>query len=216
MTGPNPPGPEPPPGLHPTPAPPGSSRLPDPGHSGPGQRSSAEQVERPHPLTPLVRSWVLVLALAFAFGREALNETLGGGDPFTSPFPPDDFAPRFFGTELSVQWLGLIVPAILLLIVGFGYLSWRATASSSMTRYFGSNPESSFAKSQRIAFDKVQSIDLLQPFAARLLGELGTPPRSGRGFERATALSAAATCSRPARLSALPRARRASRGASHR
>lgn len=170
MTAPSPPGPEPLPGLNPTPAPTDSSRLPDPGESGPGQRSSAEQVERPHPLTPLVRSWVLVLALAFAFGREALNETLGGGDPFTSPFPPDDFTPRFFGTELSVQWLGLIVPAILLLIVGFGYLSWRATRFVIDDQVLRLESGIIFRKSQRIAFDKVQSIDLLQPFAARLLG----------------------------------------------
>lgn len=137
---------------------------PDGADVTPGSR-----VERPHPLTPLVRSWILILAFALTFGREFLNEVIQGnpfdGDPFDGPF---EFT--LYGTPVGPAWMGLAVIGLLASIIGFGYLSWRATRFVIDEAVLRLESGVLFRQSKRIAFDKVQSIDVMQPLAARLLG----------------------------------------------
>ncbi len=114
---------------------------------GPGEKL----VEKPHPLTPLVRAWVLVVAVAWAFGRELLNN----GDGFRLP---------------PLTWVTLAGAVVLAVLVGFAYLDWRAT--SFIVDHGELRIETGvFTKtSQRIRFDRIQSVDITEPFAARLLG----------------------------------------------
>ena len=109
-------------------------------------------IEKPHPLTPLVRAWVLVLAAIWTIGRELLNNTNEG-----LRLPPLTWVTA--GGALIV--VGLLVMA---------YLDWRAT--SFVVDQDELRIESGvFTKtSQRIRFDRIQSIDITEPFAARLLG----------------------------------------------
>ena len=108
-------------------------------------------VEKPHPLTPLVRAWVLLLAAAWAFGRELLNSH----DGFRLP---------------PLTWVTAGGAVLIVAIVGFGYLDWRAT--SFVVDHDELRIETGiFTKtSQRIRFDRIQSVDIIEPFAARLLG----------------------------------------------
>ena len=108
-------------------------------------------VEKPHPLTPLVRAWVLVLAAAWTLGREILN----GGDGFRLP---------------PLTWVTGIGAAVVIGLIALAYLDWRAT--SFIVDHEELRIETGvFTKtSQGIRFDRIQSVDITEPFAARLLG----------------------------------------------
>lgn len=149
------------------------SQLPDPAEAQPeaatGEPAAAagavERVERPHPLTPFVRGWVVLLAVAFSVGREFL--------PFN-------------GEPRELPPLQFILGAVALLAVGsgvIGFFTWRFTRFVIDAEQLRLDTGVLFRRSQRVAFDKVQSIDVVQPFAARLFGlaelqiDIGTSER---------------------------------------
>jgi putative membrane protein len=109
-----------------------------------------KRTERPHPLTPLIRGWVVLLALLIGFGREILSS-------FTEnrPLPP-------------LPLLGGGVGGIVVVAVGVGFASWLATRFVIDADELRVESGILLRKSQRIAFDKVTSIDVLQPLAARI------------------------------------------------
>ncbi len=113
--------------------------------------SAPALVEKPHPLTPLVRAWVLVLAVAWTIGRDLL------GRPEGLRLPP-------------LTWVTGGVGAVLVTLLVVAYLDWRAT--SFIVDHGELRIETGvFTKtSQRIRFDRIQSVDITEPFAARLLG----------------------------------------------
>ncbi len=121
--------------------------APDPGPLDVGE----VRVEKPHPLTPLVRAWVLVLAAVWTVGRDLLN----GQDGFRLP---------------PLTWVTVGGAVLLLVLLVFAYLDWRAT--SFVVEQHELRVESGvFTKtSERIRFDRIQSVDLTEPFGARLLG----------------------------------------------
>lgn len=113
--------------------------------------SAPALVEKPHPLTPLVRAWVLVLAVAWTIGRDLL------GRPEGLRLPP-------------LTWVTGGVGAVLVTLLVVAYLDWRAT--SFVVDHGELRLERGvFTKSsERIRFDRIQSVDITEPFAARLLG----------------------------------------------
>lgn len=117
----------------------------------PAPAPSAKLVEKPHPLTPLVRAWVLVLAAIWAIGRELLNSTDG------LQLPP-------------LTWVTAGGALLLLTLIGFAYVDWRAT-SFVVDRDELRLESGVFTRtSERIRFDRIQSIDIIEPFGARILG----------------------------------------------
>ena len=111
----------------------------------------AKLVEKPHPLTPLVRAWVLVLALAWGFGRELLN----GGDGFRLP---------------PLTWVTGVGAVVVVGLIGIAYLDWRATSFIVDNDELRIETGVFTRTSQRIRFDRIQSVDITEPFAARLVG----------------------------------------------
>lgn len=112
---------------------------------------SAKLVEKPHPLTPLVRAWVLVLAAVWAIGRELLN----GGDGLRLP---------------PLTWVTAGGALLLVTLIGFAYVDWRAT-SFVVDRDELRLESGVFTRtSERIRFDRIQSVDITEPFGARVLG----------------------------------------------
>ncbi len=109
-----------------------------------------KRTERPHPLTPLIRGWVVLLALLIGFGRELL-----------SSFTEDRSLP-------PLPLLGGGVGGIVLVAIGVGFASWLATRFVIDADELRVESGILLRKSQRIAFDKVTSIDVLQPLAARI------------------------------------------------
>ena len=60
--------------------PPQSTSPADPRVAGapgtsPATTASLKQTERPHPLTPFVRGWLVFVAIAIAWGRELITST---------------------------------------------------------------------------------------------------------------------------------------------
>ncbi len=120
----------------------------------PDQLPTAEKLtERPHPLTPFIRGWVVLLALVIGIGREFLPT--GDGQP--RELPPLEF----------------ILAGIALIAVGAGvagFVTWRFTRFVIDAEELRIDTGALFRRSTRIAFDKVQSIDVVQPLAARIFG----------------------------------------------
>ena len=113
-------------------------------------RPGGKLVEKPHPMTPLVRAWVLVLAAIWTLGREMLS---GNG----VRLPP-------------LSWVTIAGAILVVVLIGFAYLDWRAT-SFIVDQDEVRIETGVFTKtSQRIRFDRIQSVDITEPFAARLLG----------------------------------------------
>ncbi|GAB3711013.1 PH domain-containing protein [Mariniluteicoccus flavus] len=135
--------PAPPPGGLEPPGPPGP-----PGPSGP---PVAKQTERPHPLTPLIRGWVLLVAIAIGFGREFLPNRQSRGS-----------------LPAWVIVAGIIAIAVLAALASL--VTWWTT------RFVIDDDELRIEtgllnrSSKRIGFRRVQSIDVIQPLAARIFG----------------------------------------------
>lgn len=112
--------------------------------------------ERLHPLSPLVSMWIGVVA----FGWFALTSILQGDSVF------DDMS-----TLLQrVPWWLLAVMAAVVIGLAFGYWSWWTTKFIIDDVELRIENTGAFQESKRIAFSRIQSIDITQPFAARLLG----------------------------------------------
>ncbi|HYI55854.1 MAG TPA: PH domain-containing protein, partial [Microlunatus sp.] len=114
-----------------------------------------KQTERPHPLTPLIRGWVVLLAIVVGFGRELIPD--GSGDE-----------PGIVG--LGLRWIVLGIVGIVVLAAIAGFASWY------FTRYVIDDEElrietgAVFKNSKRVPFERVQSVDIIQQFAARIFG----------------------------------------------
>lgn len=107
--------------------------------------------ERPHPLTPLIRGWVVLLAIILGVGREFIPD----GSETGGRLPP-------------LQFLLAGIALVALLAVAAGFLSWRFTRFVVDAEELRLDTGAIFRSSQRIAFERVQAIDVVQPFAARL------------------------------------------------
>ena len=114
-----------------------------------------KQTERPHPLTPLIRGWVVLLAIVVGVGREFIPD---GSDEGAGIF------------SLGLTWILLGVLGIVMLAAVAGFLSWY------FTRYVIDDEElrietgALFKNSKRVPFERVQSVDIIQQFAARIFG----------------------------------------------
>ena len=111
--------------------------------------------ERPHPLTPLVRGWVIFAALLFPLIQE-----LGS-------FRGDEN-----GEGTSVPWwvlgAGLLATALIGGIASF--VTWRFTRFVIDDREVRIETGWLNKSSRKVPFERVQSIDVVQPFVGRLFG----------------------------------------------
>ncbi|MEN0069904.1 MAG: PH domain-containing protein [Propionicimonas sp.] len=122
----------------------------EPPSEPPAVAPTPKRTERAHPLTPLVRGWVVLLAIVIGFGRE---------------FVPDGSEPgRLPPLQLILAGIG----AIALIAVIAGFMSWRFTRFVVDADELRIDAGAIFRSSKRIAFERVQAIDVVQPFAARL------------------------------------------------
>ena len=121
---------------------------------------------RVHPLTPYVRSWLLIVALVWGVGNVFLDDVLAAvvyGDPLDV-----DFA----GT---VQLVGLgLVAAVLCgvlgLVIGLGVLSWWFTRYQITADHVRFRNGAIFRTQRQARLDRVQSIDIERKFLPRIFG----------------------------------------------
>ena len=114
---------------------------------------SFKQTERPHPLTPFVRGWLVFVAIAIGWGREIVTNP--GDDQFDSG-----------GLTLILPIFGVVV--VLAAVTGF--VSWYFTRFVIDDEELRIETGAIFKKSTKIPFERLQSVDIIQPLAARIFG----------------------------------------------
>lgn len=113
-------------------------------------------MERPHPLTPVIKGWMGLVGMVFILGREVLENVARSDQKY-----PDLMDVAIFGGMLAFYF---VVTAI------FGFFSWRFTRFVIDDRQVRIERNFISHNSDKVPFTKIQSVDVVQPFAARLLG----------------------------------------------
>jgi putative membrane protein len=138
--------------------PPQSTSPADPEITGtPGTSGAApgalKQTERPHPLTPFVRGWLVFVAIAIGWGRELVTNT---GEN------------QFDGRGLT--WILPILGIVVVLAAVTGFVAWYFTRFVIDDEELRVETGAVFKKSTKIPFERLQSVDIIQPLAARIFG----------------------------------------------
>lgn len=119
----------------------------------PGPASApVKQAQRPHPLTPLAKGWITLVAIVVVFGQDGLRQ---------------------IGRHPSLRSLGVVVAIIALVLVvslGSGFFTWRTTRFVIDDEELRIERRFVHHTSDRMQFSKIQGVDVVQPFAARLMG----------------------------------------------
>lgn len=140
-----------------------------PGRSGglePLQPDAPDVWHRVHPLTPFVRSWLLLVALVWGIGHTFVEDIVSAlikGEPISVDV----------GGAVQVVGAGLFIAllcGVLGLLIGLGLLSWWFTRYQ-ITREHVRFRSGWFFRTQRQArLDRVQGIDIERKFLPRILG----------------------------------------------
>lgn len=123
------------------------------------QSGPVKSVQRPHPATPILRGWVAIVALAIYLGREWIS-AIAQGQPL-----PD--LPRM-PVEGVLLYLGIGV--VLIAIIAVLFASWYFTRFVIDDDELRIETGALYRQSKRIPFTKVQSVQIVQPLAARIFG----------------------------------------------
>ncbi|NHB85357.1 PH domain-containing protein [Tessaracoccus sp. HDW20] len=124
--------------------------APEPSAAAPAPSHRETLVERPSPLTGLARSGIALAAVAVIIVREFLES-----------------GEAFGGTAL---FAGIAAGVVALLGGVSGVITWRTTTFVADDAEFRVERNFISRTSSRVDYTKVQSIDVSQPFVARLLG----------------------------------------------
>jgi putative membrane protein len=112
-----------------------------------------KKTERPHPATPLIRGWLVFVAIAIAWGRELIPD--GENDGFDVG---------------DLRWALPVLGAIVLLAAVAGFVTWRFTRFIIDDDELRIETGALFKNSKKIPFERLQSVDIIQPLAARIFG----------------------------------------------
>ncbi len=113
-----------------------------------------KEVERPHPLTGIARSWIALFGLVLVFGRDVAErglESIAEMGPF--------------------MWiiLGLVLAVVVFNLV-WGLIEWRTTTFIADDEEFRIERDFLSRDSTRISYTKIQAVDIERSLPARLLG----------------------------------------------
>lgn len=117
----------------------------------PAPAPTGKVVERAHPLTPLVRGWVAVVAVGWAL----LQEQVPG---------------RHQGENLPWWVFAAAIGGVALIGLAAGFISWRFTKFIADETELRVESGWISRRSRRISYSRLQSVDVMQPLAPRLLG----------------------------------------------
>ena len=122
--------------------------------AGPLSVKPVKQTERPHPLTPFIRGWIVLLAILIGAAREVVPD--GNSED-----------------NISLSDLSWILPlaTFAVLLAGIaGFVSWRFTRFVIDDEELRVETGAIFKSSKKVPFERLQSVDIIQPLAARLFG----------------------------------------------
>jgi putative membrane protein len=141
--------------------PPGVEATLEPGDPRPDFTGNTE-MRRLHPLTPLLKSWVVVAA-GIAYLSSQLSSIVEGR-LFGSSFTGDGES----GPPLVI--LGAIFFIALLVVLGYGYLYWRFTKYGIVGNVLQVQTGVAFRHSRQVKLDRLQAVDIVRPLITRLVG----------------------------------------------
>ena len=124
-----------------------------------------KQLERPHPATPLIRGWLLLVAIVIGFGRELIPDGRSG-DGFQSA---------------DLHWLLPVFGGAVVLAAIGGFASWYFTHFVIDDDELRIETGALFRRSTKVTFERLQSIDVIQPLAARPFGLVELRIETGAG-----------------------------------
>lgn len=129
------------------------------------QTPDTQRWRRVHPLSPLARFWFAILIALFAVGRNFIEDIFEGKtDAESLRNNVVDFL-----TSLNIlAWLGLTL--LIVVVLGGMFLNWwftRFTVTADSVRV---RQGWLFRTDKQARLDRVQSIEIFQPFMARLVG----------------------------------------------
>lgn len=119
-----------------------------------------EDWHRVHPVSPLVRGWVAVVAIMVVFGRSTLENVFSGNGANSGLIPAN--AP-------PVAILAVVGAAVVVFGIIF-FLSWYFTRYQVTDDHVHVNSGVIFRQQRRARIDRVQAIDVVQPLLARVFG----------------------------------------------
>jgi putative membrane protein len=153
----------------PVPSPPASRPPTD---DGAPAAKPVKATERPHPLTPLIRGWAALLIIIIYVGRDLVPNGNGGDSTIKQLL------------RLGIGWLLLGVFMIVLLAATAGFMSWYFTRFVIDDEELRVESGWLAKRSRRIAFERIQSVDMVQPLAARIFGLVELRIDAGAGDRR--------------------------------
>lgn len=113
-----------------------------------------KKTERPHPLTPFIRGWLVLVAIILGFSRQLVESTNSSDG---------------FGTS-DLVWLLPVATVVVLAAGGVGFVSWYFTRFVIDDEELRIETGALFKQSTKVPFERLQSVDIIQPLAARLFG----------------------------------------------
>ena len=118
-----------------------------------------KKTERPHPLTPFIRSWIVFVAILIALVREVLNDVGRQG-----------LDPAHLGLATLTSGVAAIAGAAVLIAGIAGFVSWYFTRFVIDEEELRVETGVIFKTSKKMSFERLQSVDIIQPLAARIFG----------------------------------------------
>ncbi|UWX97225.1 PH domain-containing protein [Arthrobacter zhaoxinii] len=130
----------------------------EPETAGPDPAAKTEpEWKRVHPVSPLVRGWIALAALAYFVGRDQVESGFAGG-----------------GMDLpagsALYWTLLALGMALLVIAGAFFLSWWFTRYQLTHDHIRVHSGVVVRRQRQARLDRVQAIDIVQPLLARIFG----------------------------------------------
>ncbi len=126
----------------------------DPALSAAARLSATKQSRRVHPLTPFIRGWLILVAIIFAFSRQLIEQVNTDG----------------VFDRRDIGWLLPVVGGVVIIAAASGFVSWYFTRFVIDDEELRIETGAVFKQSKKVPFARLQSVDIIQPFAARMFG----------------------------------------------
>lgn len=120
----------------------------------------AETWHRVHFISPLVRGWIALVAILYFVGRDWFEGLFSGGSRERGPLPE--------GIGLLVA--GGIVLGVVVVVAAAFLVSWYFTRYQVTAEHVRVHSGVVFRQQRQARLDRVQAIDIVQPFLARIFG----------------------------------------------
>jgi putative membrane protein len=112
-----------------------------------------KKTERPHPATPLIRGWLILVAIVVGWARELIPDGSGQGLQ-----------------AVDLRWILAGIAAVVVLAAVAGFFTWYFTRFIIDDEELRVETGWIFKTSKKIPFERLQSVDIIQPLAARMFG----------------------------------------------